>query len=208
MPASLSRRPDALPANLTPVKTTNLIAPLALAAALAGCANPQNDRITIGRTQRLEAFTPSPMPGLDQTPGPGEQVQAPSLTGIDRGNWEKTSILLPVDGTAHYPLYHKRVVIADKTRRQQNRQPTALSALDLYNGSESDQELEALANIGITAADFALLPIRVVWTPPWRTRWSPDEAYQRYWYPERNEPEPALNPGEPYSQPEPQKVTP
>lgn len=174
-------------------------------AAVSGCVSPDNDRITIGRSLRLEAFTPSPIVDAPVRPS---QVQVPSLTGVDRSNWESTLILVPVDGVAHRPTYSKQVLVTDKTRRQRREYPTYLSALDLYGGSQTQQELEAVYNQLIAASDYVLLLPRTLWTRPWATRWSASEAYQRYWHPERPEPEPVPQEGEPFSEPRPQPVTP
>lgn len=191
------------------VKTTTACLALAAACLAQGCVSPQNDRITIGRELKLEGFTAAPTPAsIAAAPPAAEQVQAPSLVGIDRGHWERTVFMVPVDGLAHAPIYTKRVMVTDKTRRQQDRFPTALTALELYGGSEQQQQLEALYNQGMALADIALLLPRMVWTRPWMTRWSPDEAYERYWHPERPEPDAAFFDGSPYSQPEPQRITP
>jgi len=170
--------------------------------------SPQNDRMTIGQTIRLEGFAPGPPVVTGSTPPPVEQVQAPSLVGIDRGNWKPILFVVPVDGAAHKPTYAKRVVVTDLTRRQQRKYPTALTALDLNNGSEREQQVEAFYNQGMAVVDLAMLLPRMVWQRPWALRMSPDESYERYWHPERPEPDAAFSDGAPYSRPEPQRITP
>lgn len=146
--------------------------------------------MVIGHSVRLEAIAPQPRA---TAPSPSEQVTAPSLTGISRANWARTEILLPVDGTAHRPIYARRTMWADKTARQRGLNPTATSALELFAGSEEQQEYEALNNHFRAVTDVILLLPRMLAWSPWQTRFSPDEAYQRYWHPER--PEPAASGG-------------
>jgi hypothetical protein len=159
---------------------------LALAAALplAGCITPENDRTTIGRSVRLEALSPAPgrPAGPDLAVPVGTQVvQEPSITGLDRAHWQPTRLQVPVDGTAHRPTYAKRVHFADRTARQRGEYPNAETALQLTGGSLGDQQLEALANPAMAALDTLLLIPRIIWSPPWRVRWSPDVAYERTW---------------------------
>jgi hypothetical protein len=161
-----------------------------------GCVVAANDTMGTGETVRLEAFAPQPKPSPAT---PAEQVIAPSLTGISRANWEPTQILIPVDGTAHHPIYARRTTWADKTARQRGMNPTATSALELYSGSEQQQEYEALNNQARALSDVVLMLPRMLAWRPWGLRASPDEAYQRYWHPER--PEPAATSG-------PQSITP
>ncbi len=155
-----------------------------LPLAAAGCVSPENDRMTIGQSVRLEALSPQPAP---TPPTPSEQVMAPSITGISRANWQPTPILIPVDGTAHTPIYNRRITWADKTARQRNENPTAATSLELYSGSEQQQEYEALNNQWQTFTDVLLIVPRMIGWAPWKVRWSPDDAYQRYWRPERPE---------------------
>lgn len=153
-----------------------------------GCVVPANDRLAIGDSVRLEALTPQPAAA---PAGPSEQIVTPSLTGISRENWERTEILLPVDGTVHHPIYARRTMWADQAARQRGMNPTAASALELYAGSEEQQEYEALNNQFRAVTDVVLLLPRMLAWRPWGLRESPDEAYQRYWHPERPVPPPA-----------------
>jgi hypothetical protein len=146
---------------------------------------PENDRLTIGDSVRFESFRPQAT-----VMSPPEAVSVPSLKGVSRANWERTEFLLPVDGTAHHPIYARRVRLADRAARQEGLNPTATNSLDLYNGSEMEQEFEAADNAWRAFTDLVLwIPRMVAWRP-WQTRESPDEAYQRYWHPERPEVEP------------------
>jgi hypothetical protein len=152
------------------------------ALLLAGCVAQENDRLLLGRSVQLEAFYP-PAPAQGPTGAPVLTEQSPTLTGIIRTDWEPMPVLVPVDGTAHRPVYNKQLYLADASARQRREYPTALNALELSEGSETDQQLEAAGNLGLAVADLILLVPRLVLQPPWRTEWSPKVAYDRYWYP-------------------------
>jgi hypothetical protein len=162
-----------------------LTSAVAASVCVGGCVMPSNDRMVIGESIRMEAISPQPAATATK---PSEQVIVPSLTGVSRANWERTEILLPVDGTAHHPIYARRTTWADKAARQRGMNPTATSALELYAGSEEQQEYEALNNQFRAITDVVLLLPRMLGWRPWQSRASPDEAYQRYWNPERPEP--------------------
>jgi hypothetical protein len=181
-------------------------------ALLAGCVTPQNDRITQGRTVRVETLVPSPLrpAGPDIAVPVGSLLpQEPSVVALDRGNWETTVFRLPVDGTAHRLTYAKRLHVASRTARQRGEYPNAETALQLSGGSIWQQHAE-LANHAGAAVDLLLLLPRMVWAQPWRVRWSPDVAWERTWEPDRPlfpEPvEPLLE--DPFAAPAPHPVTP
>jgi hypothetical protein len=190
-----------------PTRTAAVVM-LAAALAASGCISTANDRLVIDQNVALEAFQPvapsGSTPAITQT---SVGLMQPSITGVDRGNWPKTDFLVPVDGTAHNTIYAKRWLFADKTARQRGLYPTALSALEVTGGSESQQQIEVPANWLSSAGDILLMPFALFWQAPWTTRWSPDTAYARYWHPERPAaaaPEPAA----PFEQPAPTPVTP
>lgn len=179
-----------------------------LLALLAGCATPQNDRMTIGQSVMLEAYTATPAPTEGE---PAEQVATPSVNGMSRAHWQMTPILVPVDGGVARQTYAKRASGTDSTRRQRRQYPTALSSLELTNGSEEDQEGEAALNVLLALSDVILIIPRALIDWPSKTRTSPDEAYNRYWNPERWEVQPEdadLPPPGPGASPEPRRVTP
>jgi hypothetical protein len=159
---------------------TKLILGAAMLALLGGCVAQQNDRLTIGRSVRLEAFYP-PEPTPAEEGAAVLAAQTPTLVRVWRDNWERTTILSPVDGTAHQPTYAKKLHLTDSSARQRREYPTESTALQLTEGSEQDQQQEAISNALYAAADVILLIPRMVIDPPWAIRWSPDVAYQRYW---------------------------
>ena len=178
-----------------------LHATLLLAAALSGCASPENDRMTLGQSVRLETFSPAAPPPQSEADAAAAQVATRSITGMSRSNWAMTPILVPVDGVYHRQTYAKRLSGTDSTRRQRREFPTANSALELTEGSEEDQQGEAVVNVLLAASDVILLIPRALVDWPLKQRISPDEAYERYWRPERWE----LEPPQP---PAPTRVTP
>lgn len=180
------------------------------ACILPGCAMPENDRATIGQTMRPEALTPAVRPAPATTPIGAAPAGEPSVIGLDRSHWAATRVHVPVDGTAHGPTYAKRLHSADRTARQRGEYPDAGSALELTDGSLWQQQGEALANHGFAALDTLLIIPRLIWSPPWRERWSPDVAYERSWQADRPVfPEPAEAPLEdPFTMPTPHPVTP
>ncbi len=169
-------------ATLSPVETKLFLGAAAALALLGGCVAQQNDRLTLGRSVRLEAFYP-PAATPAEAGAAVLPEQTPTLTSVWRDNWQRTVIHSPVDGTAHQPVYAKRLAMTESTARQRREYPTALSALELTNGSEPEQQLEALANPLYALADVVLLLPRMVLDRPWSIRWSPDVAYARYWHP-------------------------
>src|SRR5688500_7769300 len=100
--------------------------------------------MTIGRSVRLETFEPA---RREAEPSVPSSLIAPSVVNVERDNWKRTEVFVPVDGVAHKPTYARRVIETNKTRRQRNLYPTATSALELSAGSEGQQQREALYNI-------------------------------------------------------------
>lgn len=147
------------------------------------CISPQNDRLTLGRVQSLEAFSEQPPAGVIESVGTDLRTMPPvqpSIVALTRENWEPIEVLVPVDGTAHQPIYVKRVQVSDRTARQRRRVPTALSALEGVGGSTTQQQVEALANVAVSLGDLLLLVPRLGTVPPWTSRYSPGETWERY----------------------------
>jgi hypothetical protein len=84
-----------------------------------------------------------------------------------------------------------------------------MTALELYGGSESDQQAEAALNALQGVVDLILLPIDAVFLhQPWHRRASPDVAYDRWRHREGPAPEPNPPPPGPFNTPAPVSVTP
>lgn len=174
---------------------------------LSGCISPENDRATIGRSLRLEFLEASNPPTGGAVPA---GLVSPSVAGVERDNWASTEILVPVDGTAHTPTYNRRATATNKTRRQRDLYPTTMSALELANGSEGQQQRETLYNLIKAASDIPFLPFRMLRRAPWRTDASPDDGYARSWHPELTpgERQPMPDDNDPFTHPPAKSVTP
>lgn len=184
---------------------------IAVAILAGGCISPQNDRAVIGTDLRLEALMPvAPSTATKEVPASSLALRQPSVISVDRTNWQPMILMVPVDGTAHNPSYVRHVVFASSTARQRRDYPTILSSLELTGGSETDQQFEAVSNWGMGALDILMIIPRMIIQAPTRTRWSPSEAYARYWHPERPGALPDEEPTHegPFVQPAPTPVTP
>ena len=162
------------------------ITPAALLAALAlaGCSH-DNDRLTLGDRTEQERVQ------LDSiTSGPGiEPAAGPSITSIERTNWEPVTILSPPEHIGHDPHLTQLEPQYSSDRRHGDH-PTADSALTL----DVDQMAvaESLASVGWAGWDIIMMIPRAV-AAPLR---SPDEHYERYSQPTpRPEIAPAATPG-------------
>lgn len=167
-----------------------IVGGVGVAALVAGCVSPANDRISEGRGPALggtmmESFRAESgragSVGAEVDRGEVFAPQSRSRMTLDRSAWPRTTVLVPVDGTAHRPTLQRSVVVANVTPRQRGEYPTIDSALDLTKGSADAQTAEAAVQPVRAVGDFVLLPFRMIAQPPWTTRWSPDQAYSRGW---------------------------
>lgn len=160
--------------NRAPRLVCGVLAPLAL---LPACVD-SNSRTTIGETVVLPAMEPSP-------PVPAQYSQdAPSTAHLDRGTWQPTIFLVPVDGTHHRPTYADPLFLTDATRRQRGEFPTIESALDLDGsefGPEASQERfsEGVLVPARAFLDAVAMPVRLVGEPQTWELVSPKFDYQR-----------------------------
>jgi len=182
---------------------------------LAACVTPENDRTTVGHgpaAYKPEAITPDSGRAGNTTPGIEPQARTPrssepTLAGLDRSNWERTTLMVPVDGTAHRPTYVQRIIGTNSSARQRREYPTAESALEMTQGSGHDQSIEAPLQHAQAAYDLVLGLPRMFLQLPYRTRWSPDESYERAWrQPSIRRASP--DSGVPFADPKPVRVAP
>jgi hypothetical protein len=143
---------------------------------LGGCSNPRNEGLALHDSVLMEALGP---------PGPGIALtgDSPSVTKIDRSDWEVTPIAVPVDGTAHYPTYVRVRSLVRETARQRGVYPMEESALDQGGETEDSQQAEGLVQPLRVLSNTLLLPIRMIFYRwPWEnTLQSPRGFYERYW---------------------------
>lgn len=158
---------------------------LASTAFVGGCVD-SNSRTVLGRGFQggvvLESFTAPEFP--DPQSGPAWGDDHPTLIGLDRDHWSGSVFLVPVDGTRHRPQYATLLDYSDVTPRQRNEYPTLLSSLSL-DGSDAegdadcDRWSEAFFGPIHALAEFALIPLKLVFEPQSREEVSPEESYQR-----------------------------
>lgn len=145
---------------------------LLAATATAGCAHRGNDRITLADGLALEAISGS---------GPGVALASdqPSVTSIDRADWQPLDFAVGINGTAHFPNYSRVRTTVRETRRQRGEVPTPESCLDLVAGTQRRQRVEALTQPFRTLGNAVLIVPRMFFHRPWTTVYSPREPYQR-----------------------------
>jgi hypothetical protein len=157
------------------VKTTApLIVPL---LALAACSTG-NDRTWVGNdflnggAMHLDAFTEPGRP--EAAPGPAKST----LTSIDRSNWAPQVIVAPMDGLAATRTYAINYMWTDSTARQMGRMPSAVSSLELSEGSMTDQIWEAVASGPLAfIGGVMILPRMIAHSPTREVRYFPEQ----YW---------------------------
>lgn len=140
---------------------------------LSGCTKDRNDSVMLGEVVRMEAISPP-------TAGYVLSDQDASVTQIDRSAWELTWVLVPVDGTAHFPTYVRYKRKVTETSRQRGEYPTDQSSLDLAEGME-DQAWEAMTQPFRALGNAILIVPRMIYKRPWKMRESPRDYYARHW---------------------------
>lgn len=129
--------------------------------ALAGCVN-SNARTTIGDSVVLPAFTEAGV-----TPRGLPPTSAPSLDGMDRGNWSRQVFLVPVDGSEYRPLYATQLTMHNDAVRQRLEYPSPTSALELSRTPQGEQIGDAAATAGYAFWDLLAMIPRMCMTAPW-----------------------------------------
>jgi len=121
-----------------------------VALCAGGCMAPSETSPRIGGEVALEAIEPlaEPEPPL---------TKEPSLTSIDRSEWEEVVFLVPVDNRYLFPGASLRPDYTDALVRQREEFPTAESVVAL-NGPAFPQQLESVAAPIWAAWDFVSLP--------------------------------------------------
>ncbi len=147
------------------------------ALGMTGCAVEDNLRLTVGETVPMKALPPV-MPdtreGLIGSPDsaniPGD---APSLTGLDRSNFEGLEFYVPIDGTYHHPHNTLPIQTRDAHARQRGEFPTMDTVLEQSDPSvlAAWYELVAIPAWSIVEAAW-LLPTLII-DGPWETTSSP-----------------------------------
>ncbi len=170
-----------------------LAAPLFLTACI-GTQSDLNDSLAIGQGgTRQAAYEPAtlkptfgrvaPEAGAPASPSAGDQAAtpaAPSLTGIERNNWDITIVSVPNDRAEHQPIYTRSLFENDAVARNRGLYPTALSVNQISDETSQDaQVLEAAEAPFAAAVDIILFIPRAVMNPPWQTVRTGFEPYRR-----------------------------
>jgi hypothetical protein len=141
---------------------------IASAALLTGCNADGNSRMEMGDA-RIDASRAVIVRGLADAQARPERVGAASeasLDGLSRAHWDRTTVLVPVDGVEGTPRYLREYPRADATARQRGEFPTEVTALELSGDSEDAQWQEALAAPGWHLIQVAALPVRMIMHDP------------------------------------------
>lgn len=157
-----------------------------LLVSLGGCVDA-NNRLSLGagdQQLQLDSLTNAqPLAGVDGNP-PSDDVfnrpdDVPTTTSIDRSSWDRQTVLVPVDYTLHRPHYRIPWSATDKTHRERNEFPTALTALEMEHMSANQQSLEGAIAPIFAFVELAAIPFRLI-TEPQCLEWrSPDVGYGR-----------------------------
>ncbi|HVZ94712.1 MAG TPA: hypothetical protein VG797_09400 [Phycisphaerales bacterium] len=129
--------------------------------SVAGCAPINNDRLTVGGHNLTPSLSPPPVPHETVA-----SDSSPSLTTIDRSDWEPTHFLVPVEVVEHHPHYTElEPRYARATPRQRDEFPTTDSAFDL-GADPGAQVWEMLSGPFWGAFDVVAFIPRAVIEPP------------------------------------------
>ncbi|USN98889.1 MAG: hypothetical protein H6810_12150 [Phycisphaeraceae bacterium] len=137
---------------------------LLASALLTGCTTDLNARTTIGTRRALPAFEAADAASPAISDGP--------TTRLDRADWEPVEFRLPVDGTAHNPLWLTQATFDDDPARQQGLYPTAESSLQLGESVGSSVRKGFVEPVRVLF-DLFTMPARMVVSPPWKLEQSP-----------------------------------
>lgn len=148
--------------------TTSLAALLALSSGCTGSLNASN-----------ELLDAEPLPALAPSPDAPPPDDAPSINGLDRRNWQLTTMSVPRGQVEHQPTYWAEALPDRTLPRQRGEFPMGGDVLD-GSGDPGAQVVEAGTNLVWTPIELPLAPVEMVaknrW--PWTTlRNHPD--YQR-----------------------------
>lgn len=175
---------SAIPLRYTPpMKRRALFLPV-LALIPVGCVS-QNERNTIGNNLPIEAIAEPAHELAAWDAGRPEAMadDAPSLTGVDRSDWNTTTYLVPVDGVGHRPIYRSDHQLLRYTARQRMEFPTAESALELDGQPQApihaEEVAETLSQPLIAFGEAVLIVPRLIVEPQTRIDRSPLNSPQR-----------------------------
>lgn len=140
-----------------------------ISLALSACLN-DSDAITDAG--------PEPLPDLAGEPAPTTPTRSagPSVTGLDRRNWQTVRVAAPRGQVEHQPTYAEPLVLNGGPARNGETFPTAGSAMD--GGADvGAAAAEGALEAGWPAVLMVVSPFRIVaGEPPWLTLVGPQQA--------------------------------
>lgn len=145
-----------------------LIPALFALAPVAGCLN---DSDTLSGT--AEDVTPDLSP---ETTGEPRRSTGPSVTGLDRRNWDTVVVAAPRGQVQHQPTYAEPLVLNGGPARNGETFPTAADATSLGSSPQA-AAAEGAAEFTWPAGLLLVSPARMVMgLPPWLTVQAPGQA--------------------------------
>jgi predicted small secreted protein len=145
-----------------------LILALAAVSTMAGCLNPSDTLTGAG-----EDPTPDLGPATATAP---RSSTGPSVTGLDRRNWDTVVVTAPRGQVEHQPTYAEPLVLNGGPARNGGTFPTVADATAL-GASPSAAATEGAAEFTWPAALLLVSPARMVMgLPPWLTVQGPGEG--------------------------------
>lgn len=156
---------------------------IAIALTSTGCAVEDNHRLTVSDSVTLQSLPPAvadERTGLigstDHTDIPGD---GPSISGLDRSNFEASKFSVPVDYTYHHPHYMHPIAVFDDHARQRGEFPKYTTVFEQDEPSMLEQSYEYAAVSAWSVVEFAWMIPSLVISPPWATTYSPADIAQR-----------------------------
>ncbi len=179
-PTRIERRPDSrrilLSMNNAP---QNLVLGCVLAAGLSGCIADHNSRPEVGSQGSGRGTEISELNPPDTRAEVALKSDSPSATSLNRTGWQRTEVLVPVDGTYTFPRYARNHVWTDSTTRQRAEPFTPLSALELDGETGWTQTGELMASPVLAVWDGVLILPRMLFVAPWKEVRTLPESYAR-----------------------------
>ncbi|MBL9119877.1 MAG: hypothetical protein JNL80_08185 [Phycisphaerae bacterium] len=105
-------------------------------------------------------------------PGAIPANETPSLHGLDRSAWERTTVRVERRQVESLPSYTSRVLYDHSTARERGERPTITSVLE-GDGSGYRASAEAFSSPVFAALDLLMMPVRLVTSPPLRIERAP-----------------------------------
>ncbi|RNC82169.1 MAG: hypothetical protein ED559_10420 [Phycisphaera sp.] len=156
---------------------------IAIALTATGCAVEDNYRLNVNDSVTLQSLPPAvadERSGLigsaDHNDIPGD---GPSITGLDRSNFEASKFSVPVDRTYHHPHYTHPIAVLEDHARQRGEFPKYTTVFEQDDPSMLEQSYEYAAVSVWSVVELAWMAPSLVISPPWATTHSPSEEWER-----------------------------